>query len=290
MFAPQAPLSQWPTSLQNPFSGIQVAAEESEAGSFENALLQVSQENLALKAMATNLTTTLEKIVQEVAAGGHGQNSEQAKVAQQIAVELKRLERQEQQCLESTLRANTSTLTTQDHQGTMWPVARPTETLAVLEGGEGRDNSLANAEQHAGNEMSATRHQQLCATRAHEIFKQKALTLNVGAKRLAGEHGRSAGNGQDPMSTVVGMDVERAEGGVGELFEKGEGKRRRKDQNEVLCLVPLCRVNTKCTNALCTSMLPASKLRRTNDSTSLHLCVLVLPAKKKREHISESNR
>ena len=268
MFAPQAPLSQWPTSLQNPFSGIQAAAEENEAGSFENALLQVSQENLALKAKATNLTTTLEKIVQEVAAGGHGQNSEQAKVAQQIAVELKRLERQEQQCLESTLRANTSTLTTQDHQGTMWPVARPTETLAVLEGGEGRDNSLANAEQHAGNEMSATRHQQLCATRAHEIFKQKALTLNVGAKRLAGDQGSLSG--QDPKGAVADMDVERAEGGVSELFKTGEGKRRRKDQNEVLCLVPLCRVNTKLTNALCTSMLPASRLRRISDSASFN--------------------
>ena len=268
-------------ALQSPIACIEAAAEESEAGSFENALMRVRQENLALKAKATNLTTTLEKIVQEVAAGGHGQNSEQAKVAQQIAVELKRLERQEQQCLESTLRANTSTLTTQDHQGTMWPVARPTETLAVFKGGEGRDNSLANAEQHAGNEMSATRHQQLCATRAHEIFKQKALTLNVGAKRLAGEHGRSAGNGQDPMSTVVDMDVERAEGGVGELFEKGEGKRRRKDQNEVLCLVPLCRVNTKCTNALCTSILSASKLRRTNHSSSCHFMCPCLACHKK---------
>ena len=266
-------------ALQSPIACIEAAAEESEAGSFENALMRVRQENLALKAKATNLTTTLEKIVQGVAAGGHGQNSEQAKVAQQIAVELKRLERQEQQCLESTLRANTSTLTTQDHQGTMWPVARPTETLAVLEGGEGRDNSLANAEQHAGNEMSTTRYQHLCATRAHEILERKALSVGVGAKRLAGEQGRW--NGQDPMSTVVDMDVECAEVGVGELFEKGEGKRRRKDQNEVLCLVPLCRVNTKITNALCTSMLPASKLRRTNDSTSLHLCVLVLPAKKK---------
>ena len=288
MFEPQAPLSQWPTSLQNPISSVEAAAEENEVWSFENALLQVSQENCALKAKATNLTTTLDKIVQRVAAGGHGQNEEQAKVVQQIALELKSLERQEQQCLESTPGANTSTRATQDRQGIVWPSARPTETLALLEGAEGRDYSLAKAKQRAENEVSATRYQQLCATRAHEILERKALSVGVGAKRLAGEQGRW--NGQDPMSTVVDMDVECAEVGVGELFEKGEGKRRRKDQNEVLCLVPLCRVNTKCTNALCTSMLPASKLRRTNDSTSLHLCVLVLPAKKKREHISESNR
>ena len=36
------------------------------------------------------------------------------------------------------------------------------------------------------------------------------------------------------------IDVERAEGGVSELFKTGEGKRRRKDQNEVLCLVQTC--------------------------------------------------
>ena len=79
--------------------------------------------------------------------------------------------------------------------------------------------------------MSATRYQQLCASRANEIFKHKALTVGVGAKRLAGEQGRW--NGQGLMSAVADMDFERAEAGVSELFKTGEGNRRHKEQNEV---------------------------------------------------------